>query len=131
MSVKMDSFCIPCACMPDETNSSERERIWGDALLVATRGLSLAVCIAATTLPLLTIKGIVEPLAGKATHVDLNMPITFIMSASIVFNVVQVVRAAIRKGAIEELRRQKDLLEAGTGLDVSPQEPTMKVQLET
>ena len=53
--------------------------------IIAT-GFTVALCIAATAVPLCFMKGIITPLAGKTTKVDINIALAVTVTLSVVVN---------------------------------------------
>lgn len=94
-----------------------RTQMRGQALLVATTRGAWVLCIAATALPIWMMQGVIEPLAGKTTNIEANLPITLVMSASVVFNVAQAVFSLVRRKSFRLLRSEKDTLEEKLGLE--------------
>jgi hypothetical protein len=94
-----------------------RAQTRGQALLIATSRGAWVLCIAATALPIWMMQGVIEPLAGKTTSIEANLPITLVMSASIVFNIAQAAINFVRRKSFRELRGQKDALEDKLGLE--------------
>jgi hypothetical protein len=87
-----------------------------DVWRIVAYGVVIALGIAASALPLWMMHGIIQPLAGKKTEVDLNLPITIALGFSVVFNLAQHVKGRSRKGEIKRLRRRADKYEAEQGI---------------
>jgi hypothetical protein len=76
------------------------------------RGFIVVLGIAASALPLWALQGIVEPLAGHTTKVDVNIVVSIALSLSVVINGLQYVKGRSRRS---ELQRQRERLAAFEG----------------
>jgi type IV secretory pathway TrbD component len=86
------------------------------------RGLVAVAVILALYLPISALQGIVEPLAGKTTKVDVNVVVSIAVALSLALNGFQYLKGRSRRN---ELKRQRDriktlegtaLMEAGDAL---------------
>lgn len=59
--------------------------------------------------PLVALQGIVEPLAGETTKVDINVVVSVAIALSLVLNVFQYLKGRSRRN---ELKRQRSRLDA-------------------
>jgi hypothetical protein len=87
-----------------------RAQTRGAALLMLTRRGSVALCIAALALPVWMMQGVVDPLAGKTTHVLANVPITFVMSVSLIGNLAQFMLFEIQRRSTNYAKDQNRAL---------------------
>jgi hypothetical protein len=74
-------------------------------------GLVVALCIAASALPLWMVQGIVRPLAGKTTHIDASIAISVAITISVVVNGLQWLKDRSQKRELRRLRRRAEELE--------------------
>lgn len=86
--------------------------------IVAYGGVMVA-CIVASALPLWMIHGIIQPLAGKKTEVDLSVPVTFALSVSVVVNIAQHLKGRSRKTEIQRQRERAERHEWDAGIGTS------------
>lgn len=79
---------------------------------ILSRGFVIVAGIAALYLPITALQGIVEPLAGHTTKVDVNFVVSVGLALSLVLNGLQFVKGRNRR---YELKRQRGRLEAFEG----------------
>src|SRR5215213_1828638 len=72
--------------------------------LMAVQALGIVLSIAASALPILALRGLVEPLAGKETIVDVNLVVSVTLAISVVLNGLQYLKGRSQRG---ELQRQR------------------------
>jgi hypothetical protein len=75
-----------------------------DLWRIVAYGGVIALCIGASALPLWMMHGIIQPLAGKKTEVDLSVPISIALGLSVVVNVGQHIKGRSRRA---EIKRQR------------------------
>ena len=73
--------------------------------VIVARGVVFALSVAAFALPILALKGLVDPLAGKTTTVNFNLVLGATVVISITLNIFQFAKGGSRK---RSLRRQRD-----------------------
>ena len=83
---------------------------------VAAYGVVVALCIAASALPLWMMHGIIQPLAGKHTEVSLNIPVTIAFGVSVVANLAQHAKGRSRKAELKRHRKRAEKYEAELGV---------------
>lgn len=86
--------------------------------VVAYGGVVVA-CLATSALPLWMIHGIIQPLAGKKTEVDLSVPVTFALGLSIVVNLGQHIKGRSRRAEIKRQRERAERHEWEAGIGAS------------
>lgn len=84
-------------------------------LLTAEIGILVIVGVAASAIPLYFLRGIVEPLAGETTKVDVNIALVVTTSLSVAVNIAQAVKGQFRKTEMERERDRADSLEGRLG----------------
>jgi hypothetical protein len=88
-----------------------RLRSHGETLrALANRG-GWALVVAASALPVWMLHGVVQPLAGRNTHVDASFVISLTVVVSVVVNVAQGALAFSRQSELRRLRRRISDLE--------------------
>ena len=80
-------------------------------------GFITAVCIVASAPPLLIIRGMVEPLAGKTTVVDVSIVLKVSAAASLALNGFQWLKGSSRKRELKRARDRVTQLEKAAGLE--------------
>jgi hypothetical protein len=88
----------------------------GDVAKVFAYGVVVAVCLAASALPLLVIVHIIQPLAGKKTIINANLLISVSISASVAINGIQWIKGWSRKQEVRRLRALNQEYEGRLGL---------------
>ncbi len=86
---------------------------------VVAYGGVVALCIVASALPLWMMHGIIQPLAGKKTEVDLNVPVSIALGLSFVVNVGQHIKGRSRKAEIKRQRARAEKHEWAAGITSS------------
>lgn len=86
-----------------------RRKAKRDAILA--QGLVIVAVVTAATLPLLALRGIVEPLAGRTTKVDVSFVLSLAFALSVMLNALQFLKGLGRKSTIERQRRRLSDLE--------------------
>jgi hypothetical protein len=76
----------------------------------------VAICIAAAALPLSAMHGIIQPLAGKKTEVNLNVPITVAFGVSFVVNIALGIKGRSQRSEIKRQRARSDKYEVDLGV---------------
>src|SRR5437879_4024298 len=66
-----------------------------------------ALWIVASALPLYFLRGIVKPLAGKTTKIDINIALAVTLSLSVVLNGIQYLKGTFRRSEMKRLRNEK------------------------
>ena len=83
---------------------------------VVYTGLMAALVLAVLSLPLLSLREVVEPLAGKDTNVNFNFVVSATLVASLTLNGVQYLKGRARSGELERQRERLAELERGGGV---------------
>jgi hypothetical protein len=81
--------------------------------LAIIRAASIVLGIAASALPIYALKGLVEPLAGKSTIVDVDVVVSVSLAASLVVNGFQYLKGRSQRSELERVRDRLGALEAG------------------
>jgi hypothetical protein len=79
-------------------------------------GVVVALCVAASALPLWMMHGIIQPLAGKTTNVSLNVPISIGLGLSVVVNIGQHIKGRSRKSELKRQRERAEKYEVDLGV---------------
>lgn len=79
--------------------------------LVVAYGFVAVAVVAASWLPITALEGVVEPLAGETTSVDVNVIVSVAISLSLVVNVLQYVKGRSQRRELKRLRERADRLE--------------------
>ncbi len=76
--------------------------------VILARGFIWAVALAASTLPINALHGIVGPLAGETTIVDFNFVVSITLAASLLLNGFQYLKGRSQRSGLE---RQRDIID--------------------
>lgn len=90
----------------------EKAELWHSVI----HGTTIIAAIAALAVPLLIVKGIVEPFAGRTTVLHANVALGCACGMSVLMNIAQFVRGSFRKRTIKRTRKRTDELELRLGI---------------
>lgn len=78
---------------------------------ILARGMVFAVVVAAATLPINALQGIIEPLAGQTTVVNVNVVLGATVAISVVVNLFQFMKGSSQRRSLKRLRDRVTELE--------------------